>query len=88
MNGISKRRRPSNSYPIELNVEDRRLLHEASLEKLSELYNKCYKEGIPRCTLIDVIEKEIYEKTIEKMQWRIDRGYKLEKFAPKKKESR
>ena len=56
-----------------------------NLEELMKLYEKCYEERIPRCTLIDVIENEIYQKTLEKNQWRIDRGYRLEKFVPKKK---
>ncbi|HNZ88912.1 MAG TPA: hypothetical protein PKY32_09460 [Smithellaceae bacterium] len=85
MNNYIKRRKPINNAPETLSPEKRKLLHEAKLEELMKLYEKCYAEGIPRCTLIDVIEKEIYEKTIEKKQWRIDRGYKLEKFVTKKK---
>ncbi|HNZ89362.1 MAG TPA: hypothetical protein PKV22_06450 [Paludibacteraceae bacterium] len=85
MNNYFKRRTPINNAPETLSPKKRKLLHDANLEELMKLYEKCYEERIPRCTLIDVIENEIYQKTLEKNQWRIDRGYRLEKFVPKKK---
>lgn len=83
MNNYIKRRKPINNAPETLSPEKRKP-HEAKLEELMKLYEKCYAEGIPRCTLIDVIEKEIAEKTIEKKQWRIGLA-KSEKFVTKKK---
>ena len=67
--------------------EKRKLLHDASLDTLKKLYEKCYEENIPFGALIDAIEKEIYRKTIDESNVKIDRIYKLEKFVPKKKES-
>ena len=68
--------------------EKRKLLHDASLDTLKKLYEKCYEENIPFGTLIDAIEKEIYRKTIDESNVKIDRIYKLEKFVPKKRSNK
>jgi hypothetical protein len=55
MNGKFKRRKPIKHYPEEVSPDKLKRLHEASLETLNKLYERCYEEGIPRCALIDAI---------------------------------
>ena len=78
MNGILRRRTTIKYYSDTLSPEKRKLLHDANLEALNELYERCYEEGIPRNALIDAIEKEIYIKTIKEGNWKIDRIYRPE----------
>lgn len=88
MNRMFTRRKPQNNELESLSPEIRKLLHDASLQTLRKLYEKCCEEKISYGALIDAIEKEIYLKTIREENWKIDRIYWLKKFVPKKKEAR
>lgn len=85
MKGTFKKIDPIEYHSEELSPEKQILLREANLQTLIRLYERCYKEGIPWCALIDAIEKEIYLKTIKEIRWKIDCIYRLEKFVPKQK---
>jgi hypothetical protein len=87
MSRISRRRIPLNDDLEPLSEQKRKMLHDASLDTLKKLYEKCYEEKIPFCPLIDAIEKEIYIKIIDESGLKADRIYFLEKFVPKKKKA-
>lgn len=85
MSRTFRRRTPVNDDLESVSPEKRKILHDASLNTLKKLYEKCYEARIPSSALIDVIEKEIYIKTIHESGIKIDRIYLLEKFVTKKK---
>lgn len=66
--------------------EQRKILHDADLNTLKKLYQKCKRENLPYGDLINGIEKEIYQKYFKENNIKVDRIYKLEKFVPNKKE--
>ena len=87
MSRTFRRRTPVNDELESVSPEKRKILHDASLDTLKKLYEKCYEARIHFCPLIDAIEKEIYIKTINESDLKADRIYFLEKFVPKKKKA-
>lgn len=85
MIGSLRRRADKENLQESLSPEKRKTLHDASLNTLIKLYEKCYEAKVPKGALIDAIEKEIYQKYLKAGNFKIDRVYKLEKFVPKKR---
>ena len=65
--------------------EEQKILHDADLNTLKKLYQKCKMGNLPYGDLINAIEKEIYKKSFTENKIKIDRIYKLEIFVPSKK---